>query len=83
MDVEENETFQQQALEITPPGEDFDPKKQPQTGEEFLMHMLYERKQCPAVVVKRPKKLEEQQPQLKPRTHNVDEQVWNLNRAEV
>lgn len=74
MDVEENETFQQQALEITPPGEDFDPKKQPETGEEFLMHMLYERKQCPAVVVKRPKKLEEQQ-QPKTSATNVDEQV--------
>lgn len=58
MEVEETETFQQQALEITPPGNDFDPTKQPQSGEEYLMHMLYERKQCPAVVVKRPKKLQ-------------------------
>ncbi|XP_075162031.1 gemin 2 [Haematobia irritans] len=57
MEVDEQETFQQQALEIREPGENFDPSVAPQTGEEFLMHMLYERKRCPAVVKKLPKKL--------------------------
>lgn len=53
MDVEQQEeSFQQQALEIRKPGDDFDPKTVPQNGEEFLMHMFYERKLCPAVVVK-------------------------------
>lgn len=59
MEVEELETFQQQALEIKNPGEDFDPSKLPQNGEEYLMHMLYERKRCPAVVVKRNNKMEQ------------------------
>lgn len=58
MEVKEQETFQQQALEITPPGINFDPFKQPENGEEYLMHMLYERKRCPAVVVRRPKNIE-------------------------
>ncbi|XP_061397528.1 protein Gemin2 [Musca vetustissima] len=58
MEVDEDlETFQQQALEIRQPGENFDPTAPPQNGEEFLMHMLYERKRCPAVVVKPPKKV--------------------------
>lgn len=74
MEVDENETFQQQALEITPPGDDFDPNKQPQTGEEYLMHMLYERKNCPAVVVKRPKKLQQK---------NVVNTVTNVEGQEV
>ncbi|CAD7006281.1 protein Gemin2 [Ceratitis capitata] len=50
------DTFQQQALEILEPGPDFDPKVAPKTGEEYLTHMLYERKACPAVVVKKPNK---------------------------
>ncbi|KAH8372079.1 hypothetical protein KR093_009991, partial [Drosophila rubida] len=49
----EEESFQMQALEIQEPDENFDPEKQPQTGEEYLMHMLYERKRCPAIVTKR------------------------------
>ncbi|KAH8419532.1 hypothetical protein KR222_004605 [Zaprionus bogoriensis] len=49
----DEETFQLQALEIREPDEHFDPQKPPQTGEEYLMHMLYERKRCPAVVTKR------------------------------
>lgn len=56
MEVEEQETFQQQALEVREPGENFDPSAPPQNGEEFLMHMVYERKRCPAVVMKPPKK---------------------------
>ncbi|GBP97656.1 Protein Gemin2 [Eumeta japonica] len=51
-------TCAKQALEITPIDSDFDPSKQPQSGEEYLRHMLYERKKCPAVVVKRPKNFE-------------------------
>ena len=74
MEVDENETFQQQALEITPPGDDFDPTKQPQTGEEYLMHMLYERKKCPAVVAKRPKKLQQK---------NVGNSIINVEGQEV
>lgn len=53
----DEETFQLQALEIREPDENFDPLKPPQTGEEFLMHMLYERKRCPAVVTKRSTKI--------------------------
>ncbi|KAL7734434.1 hypothetical protein ACLKA6_010761 [Drosophila palustris] len=54
----EEESFQLQALEIQEPDENFDPQKPPQTGEEFLTHMLYERKRCPAVVTKRSSKIE-------------------------
>ncbi|XP_036326107.1 protein Gemin2-like [Rhagoletis pomonella] len=50
------DTFQQQALEIREPGPDFDPSAPPQDGEEYLMHMLYERRKCPAVIAKEPKK---------------------------
>ncbi|XP_030573191.1 protein Gemin2 [Drosophila novamexicana] len=53
----EEETFQLQALEIREPDDNFDPQKPPQTGEEYLMHMLYERKRCPAVVTKRSTKI--------------------------
>ncbi|KAH8327837.1 hypothetical protein KR067_000888 [Drosophila pandora] len=49
----EEQTFQLQALEIREPGANFDPTKPPETGEEYLTHMLYERKRCPAVVTKR------------------------------
>ncbi|XP_067613262.1 protein Gemin2 [Eurosta solidaginis] len=51
------DTFQQQALEIQEPGPDFDPTAPPKDGEEYLTHMLYERKQCPAVMVKDPSKV--------------------------
>ncbi|XP_039964187.1 protein Gemin2 [Bactrocera neohumeralis] len=50
------ETFQQQALEIREPGLDFDPSVAPKDGDEYLMHMLYERKKCPAVMVREPNK---------------------------
>lgn len=46
-----------QALEIREPDESFDPQKPPQSGEEYLTHMLYERKRCPAVVTKRSMKI--------------------------
>ncbi|XP_016984476.2 protein Gemin2 [Drosophila rhopaloa] len=53
----EEQTFQLQALEIREPDVNFDPKKPPESGEEYLMHMLYERKRCPAVVTKRSSKI--------------------------
>ncbi|XP_037719093.1 protein Gemin2 [Drosophila subpulchrella] len=53
----EEQTFQLQALEIREPDGNFDPKKPPESGEEYLMHMLYERKRCPAVVTKRSPKI--------------------------
>lgn len=53
----EEESFQLQALEIQEPDENFNPLKPPQTGEEYLTHMLYERKRCPAVVTKRTAKI--------------------------
>ncbi|EDW18927.1 protein Gemin2 [Drosophila mojavensis] len=53
----EEETFQIQALEIREPDENFDPQKPPESGEEYLTHMLYERKRCPAVVTKRSAKI--------------------------
>ena len=37
-------SFQQQAIEIPPINDDFKPEKAPSTGEEFLMHMLFEKK---------------------------------------
>ncbi|XP_030386975.1 protein Gemin2 [Scaptodrosophila lebanonensis] len=54
---EESQSFQMQALEIPDLGKDFDPKKPPVNGEEYLMHMLYERKRCPVVVTKRSDKI--------------------------
>ncbi|XP_032592314.1 protein Gemin2 isoform X2 [Drosophila grimshawi] len=53
----DEDTFQMQALEIREPDENFDPQKPPQSGEEYLMHMIYERKRCPAVVTKRSTKI--------------------------
>ncbi|XP_001352926.2 protein Gemin2 [Drosophila pseudoobscura] len=53
----EEQSFQLQALEIREPDAGFDPQLPPQTGEEYLMHMLYERKRCPAVVTKRSSKI--------------------------
>ncbi|XP_034481584.1 protein Gemin2 [Drosophila innubila] len=53
----EEESFQSQALEIQEPDENFNPQRPPQTGEEYLTHMLYERKRCPAVVTKRSAKI--------------------------
>ncbi|XP_068149892.1 protein Gemin2 [Drosophila tropicalis] len=49
----EEESFQLQALEICEPDASFDPTKPPETGEEYLTHMLYERKRCPAVVTRK------------------------------
>lgn len=48
------DTFQQQALEVRQPDQDFDPESIPQNGEEFLMKVIYERNHCPAVLVKPP-----------------------------
>jgi len=53
----EDQTFQLQALEICEPDSSFDPQKPPESGEEYLMHMFYERKRCPAVVTKRSSKI--------------------------
>ncbi|XP_043649220.1 protein Gemin2 [Drosophila teissieri] len=53
----EEQTFQLQALEIREPDSNFDPLKPPESGEEYLMHMFYERKRCPAVVTKRSPKI--------------------------
>ncbi|KAI8041229.1 hypothetical protein M5D96_005483 [Drosophila gunungcola] len=55
----EEQTFQLQALEIREPDASFDPKKPPESGEEYLMHMMYERKRCPAVVTKRSPKIKD------------------------
>ncbi|KAH8332257.1 hypothetical protein KR074_012011 [Drosophila pseudoananassae] len=56
----EEQTFQLQALEIREPDSNFDPSKPPETGEEYLTHMLYERKRCPAVVTKRSSNISDQ-----------------------
>ncbi|BFF97079.1 protein Gemin2 [Drosophila madeirensis] len=53
----DEQSFQLQALEIREPDAGFDPQLPPQTGEEYLMHMAYERKRCPAVVTKRSSKI--------------------------
>ncbi|KAH8242454.1 hypothetical protein KR032_006905 [Drosophila birchii] len=55
----EEQSFQMQALEIREPDANFDPEKPPESGEEYLMHMAYERKRCPAVVTKRSSKIKD------------------------
>ncbi|XP_054732576.1 protein Gemin2 [Anastrepha obliqua] len=57
-DSSKMDTFQQQALEIRKPGPDFDPTATPKDGDEYLMHMFYERKKCPVVMVREPKNCE-------------------------
>ncbi|KAH8296345.1 hypothetical protein KR054_004929 [Drosophila jambulina] len=55
----DEQSFQLQALEIREPDANFDPQKPPESGEEYLMHMAYERKRCPAVVTKRSAKIKD------------------------
>ncbi|XP_062549949.1 protein Gemin2 [Armigeres subalbatus] len=45
------DVIQKQALAVDPPDEYFDPDLQPETGEQYLQKVIYERKHCPAVVV--------------------------------
>ncbi|XP_053688276.1 protein Gemin2 [Sabethes cyaneus] len=51
MDVD---VIQKLALAVDPPDEYFDPELQPETGEQYLQKVIYERKHCPAVVVAKP-----------------------------
>uniref|UniRef100_A0A1Q3F2F0 Gem-associated protein 2 n=1 Tax=Culex tarsalis TaxID=7177 RepID=A0A1Q3F2F0_CULTA len=46
--------IQKLALAVDPPDEDFDPDVQPETGEQYLQKVMYERKNCPSVVVVKP-----------------------------
>lgn len=46
------DSFQQPAFSITLPTDDFDPNFVPTDGEQYLQSVVYERNQCPAVVVK-------------------------------
>lgn len=46
------ESFQQPAFCLTLSPEDFDPTQVPTDGEQYLQSVIYERNNCPAVVVK-------------------------------
>lgn len=46
------ESMQHQVLEVEMPSDDFDPNFTPQTGEQYLQQVVYERRKCPSVVVK-------------------------------
>lgn len=46
------ETFQQPAFTCSTPTKDYDPKQVPIDGEQYLQSVIYERKNCPAVVVR-------------------------------
>lgn len=50
----DSDVIQKQALAVDPPDEYFDPELQPETGEQYLQKVIYERKHCPAVVVAKP-----------------------------
>ncbi|XP_053675776.1 protein Gemin2 [Anopheles nili] len=47
----EVDTIQKPALAVDPPDENFDPDLMPQTGEQYLQKVMYERGRCPVVVV--------------------------------
>ncbi|XP_058830917.1 protein Gemin2 isoform X1 [Topomyia yanbarensis] len=51
MDVD---VIQKLALAVDPPDDYFDPNLQPETGEQYLQKVIYERNHCPAVVVVKP-----------------------------
>lgn len=46
------ESMQYKVLEFDMPAEDFDPNFTPENGMQYLQQVAYERKRCPAVVVK-------------------------------
>lgn len=50
------ESFQQPAFCFTLSMNDFDPNHEPIDGEQYLQSVIYERSNCPAVVVKPIKK---------------------------
>lgn len=59
------DVIQKQALAVDPPDADFDPELPPETGEQYLQKVIYERKKCPTVVVVRPSpKRRQQQPKI-------------------
>ncbi|KFB48201.1 AGAP005413-PA-like protein [Anopheles sinensis] len=47
----EVDTIQKPALAVDPPDENFDPDLIPETGEQYLQKVMYERGKCPVVVV--------------------------------
>uniref|UniRef100_A0A182QUK7 Gem-associated protein 2 n=1 Tax=Anopheles farauti TaxID=69004 RepID=A0A182QUK7_9DIPT len=47
----EVDTIQKPALAVEPPDENFDPDVTPETGEQYLQKVMYERGKCPVVVV--------------------------------
>lgn len=47
----EVDTIQKPALAVEPPDENFDPDLTPETGEQYLQQVMYERGKCPVVVV--------------------------------
>ncbi|XP_055385965.1 protein Gemin2 isoform X2 [Condylostylus longicornis] len=48
----DSDSLQQKALDVPEIDDSFDPNFEPQDGEEYLMKVVYERRTCPAVVVK-------------------------------
>lgn len=61
------DVIQKQALVVDPPDEYFDPDLQPETGEQYLQKVIFERKNCPAVVVAKPSPKRRHQQQQQPR----------------
>ncbi|XP_058066909.1 protein Gemin2 [Anopheles bellator] len=47
----EVDMIQKPALAVDPPDENFDPDQTPETGEQYLQKVMYERGQCPMVMV--------------------------------
>ncbi|XP_041770079.1 protein Gemin2 [Anopheles merus] len=47
----EVDTIQKPALAVEPPDANFDPNLTPETGEQYLQKVMYERGKCPVVVV--------------------------------
>ncbi|XP_049541449.1 protein Gemin2 [Anopheles darlingi] len=47
----EIDLIQKPALAVDPPDESFDPNQEPETGEQYLQKVMYERNRCPMVVV--------------------------------
>ncbi|XP_055609182.1 protein Gemin2 [Uranotaenia lowii] len=52
--MEDADIIQKQAFVVDPPDQYFNPDLQPETGEQYLQRVIYERKKCPAVVVVKP-----------------------------
>lgn len=76
------DSFQQPAFCFSLPTEDFDPNHEPTDGEQYLQSVIYERKKCPAIVV-RPLKKGAQEEKTKTDESQVSPSIWVQYAAEV